>query len=141
MLLTSVILNLFLCLLVVNYQWKDHKAIIYSIASVILFNIRQITILLLNSQSDPEILTALMFHLDPLTYLVGPFIFYYFRSVVEGKFVYDKTLIFLCLPSVLLFINLIPYLQIPFQEKVVYVSRLQHHVKTQNLFFINTHHM
>ncbi len=138
MLLTSVILNLFLCLLVVNYQWKDHKAIIYSIASVILFNIRQITILLLNSQSDPEILTALMFHLDPLTYLVGPFIFYYFRSVVEGKFVYDKTLIFLCLPSVLLFINLIPYLQIPFQEKVVYVSRLQHHVKTQNLFFINS---
>jgi AraC-like DNA-binding protein len=79
-----------------------------------------------------------MFHTDPLGYLMGPFIFYYFRSVLEGKLVFDKTLILLCIPSVLLFINIIPYLQIPFHEKVAYVSRLQHHVDSENLFLINT---
>jgi AraC-like DNA-binding protein len=138
MLLTSILLNLSLCLLVFNYQWKHQKAIVYSITCVILFNIRQIIILLLNSDSNSEILAALMFHLDPLTYLIGPFIFYYYRSLLEGKLVFDKTLLFLCLPSILLFINFIPYLQIPFQEKVDFASRLQHHVQTENLFFINT---
>lgn len=138
MLLTSVLLNLSLCLLVINYQWKYQKAIIYSIYAVIFCSFRQTTILLLNSYSNPEVLAVLMFHTDPFAYLLGPFIFYYFRSVLEGKLVYDKTLVLLCLPSVLIFINIIPYLQIPFHEKVAFVSRLQHHVNSENLFLINT---
>lgn len=138
MIFTSVLLNLSLCLLIVNYQWKYQKAIIYSIFLVIVFGFRHNALLLLNSYSNPEVLAVFMFHTDPLGYLMGPFIFYYFRSVLEGKLVFDKTLILLCIPSVLLFINIIPYLQIPFHEKVAYVSRLQHHVDSENLFLINT---
>ncbi|MEN9362948.1 MAG: hypothetical protein RI903_256 [Bacteroidota bacterium] len=138
MIFTSVLLNLSLCLLVFNYQWKYQKAIIYSIFVFIVFGFRQTALSLLNSYSNPEVLAVFMFHTDPLGYLMGPFIFYYFRSVLEGKLVFDKTLILLCIPSVILFINVIPYLQIPFHEKVAYVSRLQHHVDSENLFLINT---
>jgi len=75
MIFTSVLLNLSLCLLVFNYQWKYQKAIIYSIFVFIVFGFRQTALSLLNSYSNPEVLAVFMFHTDPLGYLMGPFIF------------------------------------------------------------------
>jgi len=128
MILTSFILNVLLCILLVNYQWKDQKAIPYLIALIFMVGIRQLSILLFNGVTSSEFLAILFLHMDPIACMAGPFFLYYLRSVLEGKLVFDRILILLCLPSLVFLINLIPYFQISFVEKIVMVRALQHHV-------------
>jgi len=128
MIYTSLFINLLLCLLLLNFQWREQKAVLYLCLILIIFNKRQITGLLLNSESNGQILTHLIFITDPITYLLGPLMLYYFKSLMEKKLVFDVKFLLLSIPSLVIAINLWPYYQFSFQEKFNVVMAIKNHV-------------
>lgn len=120
MLYTSLILVLIVCLLFLLNHWHQNKGIGYLVLIIIGFGLRQTTLLVLNTSRDPLILATFIAHTDPIIALMGPSIIYYFKSIVKGEFVWDKSFLVLSIPAILCFINLIPYYAIPFENKVDY---------------------
>ena len=118
MIFTSIYINCFLCLLLLNFQWKENKSVIYLCLVLIIFNVRQIAALLLNSQSDNIVLTRLLYVMDPIAVMCGPMILYFFKSIVHKKFYMDYLFILMCIiPSTIILMNLWPYFQLTFAEK------------------------
>ena len=122
MIFTSTYLNVFLCLLLFNFQWREQKSVLYLCGFILLYNLRLTTGMLLNSHSNLDILTRLLFQTDPLAYMIGPFIYFYGKSVFQDKLVFNARLLLLCSPSVLLLLNLLPYYQLSTEEKTRLVS-------------------
>ena len=79
MIFTSIFLNVFLCLILLNYQWREQKAVLYLCFIILLFNIRMNIGILLNSHTNLNELAILLFQTDPLAYLLGPFVYFYGR--------------------------------------------------------------
>ncbi|MHA8083666.1 helix-turn-helix domain-containing protein [Aquirufa sp. A-Brett2-15D] len=120
MLYTSLVLVFIVSLLLLLNHWHQNKGIIYLVLIIISFGLGQTILLVLNTSRDPLVLATLIAHIDPLRALMGPFIIYYFKSMVKGEFVWDKTLFLLSIPFLLCVINLMPYFAIPFEDKVAY---------------------
>jgi AraC-like DNA-binding protein len=120
MLYTSLVLVFIVSLLLLLNHWHQNKGIIYLVLIIISFGLGQTILLVLNTSRDPLVLATLVVHIDPLRVLIGPFIIYYFRSMVKGEFVWDRKLLMLLIPPLLCFINLMPYFAIPFESKVAY---------------------
>ena len=117
---TSLILVLIVCLLFLLNHWHQNKGIGYLVLIVIGFGLRQTTLLVLNTSRDPLILAIFIAHMDPIIALTGPSIIYYFKSIVKGEFVWDKSFLVLSIPAIFCVINLLPYYAIPFENKVDY---------------------
>lgn len=132
MIFTSVYLNVFLCLLLLNFQWREQKPVLYLCSIILLFNLRMIIGMLLSSHTNLNELTTLLFQTDPLGYLLGPFIYFYGKSVLEDKLVFNLQFLLLCLPSILLFLNLLPYYQLSMEEKLVFITQID-----KNIYFRN----
>jgi hypothetical protein len=120
MLYTSLVLVLIVSLLLLLNHWHQNKGIIYLVLIILTFGLGQTILLVLNTSRDPLVLATLVAHIDPLRVLVGPFIIYYFKSMVKGEFVWDRKLFILSIPALLCFINLMPYFAIPLEIKVAY---------------------
>lgn len=123
MLFTSLILVFIVSFLFLTNHWSQNKGIIYLVILIIGLSMRQFSILILNTTRDPLLLATIVNHFDPIVILSGPFFIYYFKSIIKGSFVWDKYLLLLSIPSFIVFINLIPYYLIPFQNKVEFFSR------------------
>ena len=122
MIFTSAYLNVFLCLLLFNFQWRDQKSVLYLCGFFLLYNLRLTIGILLNSHSNLDLLTTLLFQTDPLAYLIGPFIYFYGQSLFQDKLVFNARLLLLCSPCLLIFLNLLPYYQLSTEEKTRLVS-------------------
>jgi AraC-like DNA-binding protein len=120
MVYTSLVLVLIVSLLFLLNHWRQNKGIAYLVLIIIGFGLRQTTLLVLNTSRDPLLLASFIAHMDPIIMLIGPFFIYYFKSVVKGEIVWDKTLFVLSIPAFLCVINLIPYFAIPFVDKVAF---------------------
>ena len=120
MIYTSFILVLIVSLFLLLNHWHQNKGIIYLVLNIISFGLGQTILLVLNTSRDPLLLATLVAHIDPLRVLMGPFFLYYFKSMVKGEFVWDKTLFVLSIPFLFSVINLMPYFAIPFENKVAY---------------------
>jgi AraC-like DNA-binding protein len=120
MLYTSLVLVFIVSLLLLLNHWHQNKGVIYLVFIIISFALGQTILLVLNTSRDPLVLATLVVHIDPLRVLMGPFIIYYFKSMVKGEFVWDKTLFLLSIPFLLCVINLMPYFAISFEDKVAY---------------------
>lgn len=131
MIFTSIYINCFLCLLLLNFQWKENKSVIYLCLLLIIFNVRQTAGLLLNSQSNNIILTRLLYVMDPIAVMCGPMILYFFKSIVHKKFYMDYLFILMCIiPSTIILMNLWPYFQLTFSEKQnIILSTINHTYK------------
>lgn len=125
MLYTSIFLNFLISLLLIKYQWKLCKGVIYLIIVMMTVNLRQITLLLLNQSSHTRELAFLFLHLDPFICLMGPAVIYYFFSLTKGKTEVDLKLFLFCIPSLLTFFNLLPYYGIPFNQKLLFIAQIQ----------------
>jgi len=125
MLYTSIFLNFLVSLLLIKYQWKLNKGVIYLFVILITVNIRQITLLLLNQTSYTQELAFLFLHLDPFVCLLGPSVIYYFFSLTKGKIQLDFKIFLFFIPTILTFINLLPYYGIPFNQKLLFISQVQ----------------
>lgn len=125
MLYTSIFLNFLVSLLLIKYQWKLNKGVIYLFIIMMTVNIRQITLLLLNQTSHTRELAFLFLHLDPFVCLMGPAVIYYFFSLTKGKIEVDVKIFLFCIPALLTFINLLPYYGIPFNQKLLFIGQVQ----------------
>jgi AraC-like DNA-binding protein len=118
MLFTSLILVFIVSTLFLINHWTQNKGVIYLVFVIIGLSLRQFSILVLNTSRDPTVLASLAVNLDPLLVLMGPLLIYYFKSIIKGAFVWDKYLLVYSIPSLIVFINLIPYFMLPFQKKM-----------------------
>ncbi len=125
MLLTSVLLSLLISGILLISHWSENKGIVYLIAVIILFSIRQFIFILIHSDAHVEVLAILLFHLDPLFFLLGPFFLYYLKSIVHGKLVVDKYLLIYTIPTLIALINTLPFYSYPFAEKVAESAAIQ----------------
>ncbi len=112
MLITPIFIYLFISLLLLNFQWKENKFVLYFIAIILIYCFRNLTTAYSfdnnNLIKNPTLLTAS----DLLTYLTGPMTLYLFKSLIRDKFVIDLKLVILCFPMVLFFINVLPELNL-----------------------------
>ena len=125
MLFTSVLLVLLVSSILLISHWSQNKGIAYLVVVLLFFSIRQFTFLLMHSDAHVEVLALLLFHFDPLIFLIGPFFFYYLKSLVQGKFVVDKYLLVYSLPALVILINTLPFYGYPFAEKVAESAAIQ----------------
>ena len=119
MLYTSLILVLIVSFIFIVNHWDQNKGVVYVVFIILDKALTQYGLLNLNSTHDSTSF-ALMYHLIPLIVLQGPFFLYYLKSVMKGAFVYDRYLLFFSIPSLIFLINVIPYYELPFQERVAY---------------------
>lgn len=122
MIYTSLVLVFIVSLLLLLNHWHQNKGIAYLVLIIMGLGIRQTVLLVLNTTRDPFVLASFIAHMDPLIIMIGPFLIYYIKSIVKGELVYDKTLLVMLIPSLIIFINLMPYLDTPFENKVAYFS-------------------
>ena len=125
MLFTSVLLVLLVSSILLISHWSQNRGIVYLVVVLLLFTIRQFTFLLMHSDAHVEVLALLLFHFDPFSFLIGPFFFYYLKSLVQGKFVVDKYLLVYSLPALVILINTLPFYGYPFAEKVAESAAVQ----------------
>ena len=125
MLFTSVLLVLLVSSILLISHWSQNRGIVYLVVVLLLFSIRQFTFLLMHSDAHVEVLALLLFHFDPLIFLIGPFFFYYLKSLVQGKFMVDKYLLVYSLPALVILINTLPFYGYPFAEKVAESAAVQ----------------
>ncbi len=135
MLLTSIYINIFICLLMLIFQWRENKTVVYLILIIIIFNIRQLSGLLISSYQKEDDLVKILFKADPLVYLIGPLILYYFKSLIQGKLVFDYKFLLFMLPAFVIFVNSLPYYQLPLQEKLNVIKSIK-----QNSYVLNFPH-
>jgi AraC-like DNA-binding protein len=125
MLFTSVLLSLLISAILLVSHWSENKGIAYLIATIIFFNLKHFTFLLINSNAHVELLAILLIHFDPLFFLTGPFFLYYLKSLVHGKLVMDKYLLIYAVPALIALINTLPYYSYPFAEKIAESAAIQ----------------
>jgi AraC-like DNA-binding protein len=126
MVLTSVYLNLIICLLLWVYQWRQNKAIIYLVSLILLANMRHVIILLLNQPIESRVLAVLLIHFDPVIIFIGPLLFLYFKSLIQGKLVFEKWFWLYLIPCSIIFINTFSYYFLDFEAKVQFAKLMQH---------------
>ncbi|MEY2922581.1 MAG: hypothetical protein RL108_1207 [Bacteroidota bacterium] len=140
MLFTSLILIFIVSFLFLINHWSQNKGIVYLVIAIMGLSMRQFSILVLNISRDPILLATIVNHFDPIVALLGPFFIYYFKSIIKGAFVWDKYLLLLSIPSYIVFINLIPYYSVPFQQKVEFFSRFNSNQQELAHLFIPYNH-
>jgi len=132
MIFTPIYLNVFLCLLLLNFQWREQKAVLYLCIIILIFNLRLLTGILLNSPSHLNELSFILFQTDPIIILICPFVYLYSKSIIEEKLVFNTQMLLFCLPSVFIFINMLPYYQLPMEEKIHLVNSIQQQIHFRN---------
>jgi len=121
MLQTPLILVLIVSFIFIVNHWGQNKGIIYLVFIALDKALTQFALLELNATQDPTVF-SLVYHLEPLIVLQGPFFLYYLKSIMKGAIVWDRYLLLLSIPSLLFLINLIPFYALPFPDRVAYFS-------------------
>jgi AraC-like DNA-binding protein len=125
MLFTSVVLSLLVSSILLFSHWSQNRGIVYLVGVLLFFSIRQFTFLLMHSDAHVEVLALLLFHFDPLIFLIGPLFLYYIKSLVRGKLIVDKYLLVYALPALVILINTLPFYGYPFIEKLAESAAIQ----------------
>lgn len=128
MLFTSVVLVLIVCFLLLINNWSLNKGIVYLVSGILIISARELSMLLSMSAGHTDMLTFLIIHFDPLASLAGPLIYYFFKSLVKGKFFIDYYFILFAIPALLVLANTMPYYLFPWESKVAYFTQLQQHI-------------
>lgn len=126
MVFTSFFLSLFICILILFYQWNDeNKSFLYLCAILLICSVRQLELVLFKQLSYPTECAIIFIHANPIICMLGPLLFYYFRSIIQGKMIIDYYFLIYLIPSFIIAINSIPYYQLSFVEKMRYLSLVQ----------------
>ncbi len=121
MLQTPLILVLIVSFIFIVNHWGQNKGVIYLVFIALDKALTQFALLELNATQDPTVF-SLVYHLEPLIVLQGPFFLYYLKSIMKGAIVWDRYLLLLSIPSLLFLVNLIPFYVLPFPDRVAYFS-------------------
>lgn len=123
MIYTAILVTLVICLMLILYHWKENKPIILFIYFFLTIGQRSLIYLLLESGSDPTLLGYLFIHNIPFSLLMGPALYYYTLSVIHGKFHLNKWIWIAIIPSIIAFISLEPYFEIPISDKIQFFAK------------------
>ncbi len=121
MLQTPLILVILVSFIFIVNHWGQNKGVIYLVFIALDKALTQFALLELNATQDPTVF-SLVYHLEPLIVLQGPFFLYYLKSIMKGAIVWDRYLLLLSIPSLLFLVNLIPFYALPFPDRVAYFS-------------------
>jgi AraC-like DNA-binding protein len=118
MIYTSAFINLLVCLILFLYHWPQKKEIFILILAIIGANIRQYIYLLVDMPEEINTYTILFLHADPLSCISGPLVLLYLKITLDKSYTWKPIYWLFLIPSILFFINLIPYYSMGFDEKV-----------------------
>ncbi len=121
MLQIPLILVILVSFIFIVNHWGQNKGVIYLVFIALDKAFTQFALLELNATQNPTVF-SLVYHLEPLILLQGPFFFYYLKSIMKGAIVWDRYLLLLSIPSLLFLINLLPFYALPFPDRVAYFS-------------------
>jgi AraC-like DNA-binding protein len=121
MLHTSLILVIIVSFIFLVNHYGQNKGVLYLLFIILDKAMTQYALLVLNTTHDPTTF-ALVYHIEPLIVLQGPFFLYYLKSIMKGDIVWDKYLLFFSIPTLIFLINLLPYYSLPFQSRVDYFN-------------------
>jgi len=129
MLHTSLILVLIISFFFIVNHWSQNKGVFYLVFIILDKALTQYALLILNSNHDFTTHT-IIYYLEPLIVLQGPFFFYYLKSIMKGAFVWDRNLLLFSIPVLIFLINLIPFYALPFHSKLDYfnIAHLNQHI-------------
>ncbi len=136
MLQTPLILVIIVSFIFIVNHWGQNKGVIYLVFIALDKALTQFALLELNATQDPTVF-SLVYHLEPLIVLQGPFFLYYLKSIMKGAIVWDRYLLLLSIPSLLFLINLIPFYALPFPDRVAYFSDASVNPGLQGYLFLS----
>jgi AraC-like DNA-binding protein len=124
MLLYVSLLNCFLSLLMLVFNWRMNRNVIFLASIIFLISIYAITYYFL--AVDQSRFWAALFYanLSPLWYLPGPLLYWYVRGNLEDRINLRRSDWLHLLPAGLSLIGIIPYLLTSFQHKLETVDAL-----------------
>jgi AraC-like DNA-binding protein len=121
MILSVLLLTFILTFILFLKHLKKNGGILYLVYILLLFSIREIQFYSHQTLHNPEILALFNIHILPFTLLIGPSILYFVKSYLKGNFFIDKYFLIHSIPSLLMLINICPYFQIPYSDKLNYI--------------------
>jgi AraC-like DNA-binding protein len=136
MLQTPLILVILVSFIFIVNHWGQNKGVIYLVFIALDKALTQFALLELNASQDPTVF-SLVYHLEPLIVLQGPFFLYYLKSIMKGAIVWDRYLLLLSIPALLFLINLIPFYALPFPDRVAYFSDASVNPGMQGYLFLS----
>lgn len=122
MIYTSILLILLISLILVFNHWKQNKGIVLLVFALLFASIRILTFLLINIQTDFDVLTILFLHTDPFVCLMPVAFMFYLRSLIINKFEFRPYMMLHLVPATIVFINTIPFFSIPYELKLEFVK-------------------
>ncbi len=122
MIYTSILLIFLISLILVFNHLKQNKGIVLLVFALLFASIRILTFLLINIQTDFDVLTILFLHTDPFVCLMPVAFMLYLRSLIFNKFEFRPYMLLHFLPAILVLINTFPFYVIPFEEKLKMVN-------------------
>jgi AraC-like DNA-binding protein len=109
----------FLVFVAVKNNWNRNRTIIYLALSIGLYSLFVLTHKVVVYSTDATLVAIFYAHFTPLFYLVGPFLYFYFRSITRDQWELKKTDWIHSLPSLITIIGLAPYyLDTPWEDKL-----------------------
>ena len=124
MIYTSILLIFLISFILMINHWNQNKGIVFLVFGILFSSIRLITFLLINIQSDYDVLAFIFLHTDPLICLIAPAFLFYLRSLIYHKTEFHPTMLLHILPAFLVLINTLPYFTIPYETKLKFVEIL-----------------
>lgn len=124
MLLSFSLLNCFLSLLMLVYNWRMNRNVIFLALIILLTSSYTITYYFL-AVDQSRFWSALLYgNLAPLWYLPGPCLYWYVRGNLEDQIRLRKSDWLHLLPFAISLVGIFPYLFTPFQHKLETVDAL-----------------
>lgn len=124
MLLYIALLNCLLCLLMLVFNWKVNRNVLFLALLIALISTYTITYYFL-AVSPSRFWSAVFYtNFAPVWYLTGPFLYWYIRGNLEDRIRFRKTDWLHLLPFVVTLIGIFPYLITPFHDKLQTVDAL-----------------
>lgn len=137
---SSLLLVVFISMIILIKHWNQNKGVVYLVILIIATSLRQMTLLVLYSKGSADFIVYIYTYWDAIFALIGPCLYYYFRSIIKGKIDYSPFALIHLIPFLLILINSIPYYALPLAEKIDLINFMRNgsqskYTSTPYLFF------
>jgi len=124
MLLHICLLNGFLALLMLFFNWRVNRNVVFLASMILVISIYTLAYHVI--AIEPSRFWAALFYanLAPLWYLPGPFLYWYVRGNLEDRIRFRKSDWLHLIPFVISWVGILPYLMTSFQHKLETVDAI-----------------
>jgi AraC-like DNA-binding protein len=127
MIVTSAIITILASILLTIFYWRVNKVHVFLLVFMVSLNLFAILHQVLFYKGSVLVATILYNHFAPVFYLPGHMLYFYFRGILEDRdhlqLKYPQDLLHF-IPFAVCFIGILPYLFLPFDQKLVIVQTI-----------------